>query len=474
LPASNRRLSKAGAHALCALLLAAAACDASAASSASSEAGLLAAYLRFDTSNPPGNEAAAIDWLAARAREAGARTEILRSSSGRPNLVARLPATIPAAAQAPVVVLLHHADVVPPGDGWSFAPFGGEIAGGAVRGRGAIDSKSLGIAHLAALAAAAKLPERRREILLLAVADEEAGGAEGAGWLLASHPEILARVELVLNEGGANRSSGERLLYWGIEVEQKRPLWLEVRARGRGGHGSSAAPESAAHRLISGLARLVVEPPPLQPSRAGIEFLARLGKVDPRAAKAAAAARKIPAAGGLTAEDRRALAGYEPLLTDSLQVTMLAGADRVNVVPAEASARLDVRLLPETDAAAYLARLRERLGGDLEVEILQAAPQHTSTSSESGAYRELAAGLARLAPGVASVPLLIPATTDSRFFRERGVAAFGFPPFVLDPRELLTVHAADERISVAAFDRGVETMRAVVRALVAPPPAAPR
>jgi acetylornithine deacetylase/succinyl-diaminopimelate desuccinylase-like protein len=443
-----------------------AACARAATPPLSREAMLLARYLQFDTSNPPGDEAAAIAWLAERAREAGASVEVSRSPGGRSNLIARLPATVP---NAPVVVLMHHADVVPPGPGWSFAPFAGEVAEGALRGRGAIDAKSLGIAQLAALADAASLPARQRELLLLAVADEEAGGGEGAGFLVEKRPELFARVEAVLNEGGANRSVDGRKLSWGIEIEQKRPLWIEVRAHGRGGHASNADPAGPAHRLIAGLAALTATPPALRRSPAGEAFLSRAARIDPRAARAAAAAAKLGGATTLSAEDRAALVGYEALFTDTLQVTTLSGAERVNMVPREASARLDVRLLPESDADAHVAALRAQLGTGLEVEVLHAAPPVPASPIDGAVWRALTAELARLSPGVPVIPLLIPAATDSRYFRARGIAAYGFSPFTIDARELRTVHDVDERLSLADFDRGVATMKSVVRALVAAP-----
>jgi acetylornithine deacetylase/succinyl-diaminopimelate desuccinylase-like protein len=449
---------------LATLLLAFGSGRAVAAAGPSADAERLSTYIRFDTTNPPGSERVAIDWLATLARQAGASTEVVLSPGGRANLIARLPATVP---DAPVIALLHHVDVVPAGPGWRRPPFSGDRHEGAIWGRGAIDAKSYGIAHLAALLEAARLPERRRDLLLLAVADEEAGGAEGVGWLLGARPALLDRLEVVLNEGGGNKSVGERLLYWGIEIDQKRPLWLEVRSRGRGGHASNADPESPAHLLVRGLARLVAAPPPLSGSQAALDFLRRLGRLDPRAQSAVGPAQKLLAGGALDDAERRALVGYESLLRDTLQVTTLTAAERINVVAREARASIDVRLLPETDSDTFLAAVRAAVGADLEVEVVHSTPAAGPSSTESALYREISTLLSDRAP---VVPLFIPAFTDSRYFRARGVAAYGFSPFVLDARELLTVHAENERISLTAFDRGVETMKSVVRALVGPLP----
>ena len=190
-------------HTLAAALAALLPLAAPAAAALSPAAELLAAYVRQDTANPPGNERAAAELLARHLRDAGVATELYVSPRGRASLAARLPATRP---DAPVLVLLHHLDVVPPGAGWSGPAWAGEARDGELWGRGAIDAKSLGVAQLEAFLAARELPERRRELLLLAVADEETGGAEGSRFLLESHPGLFARVEAVLNEGGQNRA----------------------------------------------------------------------------------------------------------------------------------------------------------------------------------------------------------------------------------------------------------------------------
>ncbi len=178
---------------------------------------------------------------------------------GRVNLYARLSAAAPVGGP---LVLLHHMDVVPPGDGWTRLPFAAEIDDGRIWGRGAIDAKSLGISHLAAMVALQR--ERtalERDVIFLAVADEETGGAEGTQWLLKEHADLFAEAAFVLNEGGSNRVAGDRLFWWGIEVAQKRPLWLRVTTQGRGGHGSTYNPGSATHQLVASLSKLFDDAP---------------------------------------------------------------------------------------------------------------------------------------------------------------------------------------------------------------------
>ena len=445
----------------------------------------LAEYLRIDTTNPPGNELAGAEFLAGRLRAAGIEPRLLVSPRGRANLLARLPATGASAATSDgAIVLLHHIDTVPAGAPGSHPARGGEVHDGALWGRGAIDAKGLGIAHLEAFLDLARSPlPRRRPVVFLAVADEEAGGGDGVAWLLAAHPELFENVAAVLNEGGVNKAVAGRALFWGIEVDQKRPLWLEVGAVGRPGHASAANPESATHRLVAGLARLAAAPRPRRVTPAASAFLTALARFDPQArgaldrlrelaARPPAGAANGAASGANHEADVRAseapfpLPGFESLLTDTLQITTLAGSERINVAAGEARAGIDVRLLPDADEKAFVADLERLLGPALTVSVLLTSPAARPSPASGKVYRALAEALAGDGK-TPVVPAFIPAFTDSRFFRARGIAAYGVSPFALDGLELRTVHAPDERLPLAVLERGVATMIRVVRALAA-------
>jgi len=418
----------------------------------------LAGYLRIDSSNPPGREAAAADYLAGLLRTRGFAVSRYVTPSGRTSVAARLDATVEG---APDVVLLHHLDVVPAGADWSEPPFAGEVRAGALIGRGAIDDKSLGIAHLAAFLEAARLPERRRGLVLLAVADEESGGGEGTAWLLEHHPELFGRVAIVLGEGGMNRTVLGRTLFWGVEVAQKRALWLELTAKGRPSHGSSLNPDSATHQLVLGLAKVLERPPRWHLGAAVARFLQSLGRFDPGFAPFVENPGAVLGPNGPTAALPPAFAS---LLEDTLQVTVLEGSDRINVVAPEARARLDVRLLNDTDENAYLADLASTLGSRIATRVLLEPGPPTPASPDSGADWELFGRV--LADGHPLVPAVIPGITDSRYFRQRGIAAYGVSPFELEALDLRRVHGPDERIPLAAFDAGVKRMKRLVAALV--------
>jgi acetylornithine deacetylase/succinyl-diaminopimelate desuccinylase-like protein len=206
----------------------------------------LAEYIRIDTTNPPGNESAGVGYLAAILEEAGIEFETAESAPGRGNLWARLKG-----GGEPALVLLHHIDVVSADPRyWQVDPLAGEIRSGYVWGRGALDMKGTAIAQLQAfLALHASGARLTRDVLFVATADEEAGGAYGAGWLIEQHPEIFEGAGFLLNEGGGGTTMGGDEVFM-VEVTQKVPLWLKATARGQPGHGSTPQTATAVTRLL--------------------------------------------------------------------------------------------------------------------------------------------------------------------------------------------------------------------------------
>jgi acetylornithine deacetylase/succinyl-diaminopimelate desuccinylase-like protein len=422
----------------------------------SEASGWLQQYLRIDTSNPPGNEARAAAFLGALLQRAGIASRVVANPEGRANLIARLSSP---KSGGRAILLLHHMDVVPPGPGWTVPPFAGLIKDGRLWGRGAVDDKSLGIAQLAAMV---DLQRRRvpleRDIIFLAVADEENGGLNGTGWLVARHPELFQGVEAVIGEGGRSQTgAGGKLLWWGIEVAQKRPLWLEVSTSGRGGHGAGLNPESANHQLIQGLARLLGVPARWRvtaPVRAYSHAIAPLQNA--RWRQVFANIDGVITEGG---PKEFLMPGMANLFLDTIQVTVLRGGERINVVPERSTALLDIRLLPDTDSAAFLAEVERRLGKDLAVKVLVTAPPSTPSPASGRLYDAMVKVLGRDGP---VVPTFIAGFTDSRFFRERGIPAYGLSPFELSADDSKGIHSTDERLPLAEIDRGVERMRRIL------------
>ncbi|MGH9381716.1 MAG: M20/M25/M40 family metallo-hydrolase [Thermoanaerobaculia bacterium] len=469
------------------LLLAAAAVGALGQTTPSEPLRWLAGYVRIDTSNPPGHEHRAAAYLAAILQGEGIPTRLYESPEGRVSLVARLPrrsrTTLPPGyeirhaetevpgpgdADAPpgldtrggALVLLHHMDTVPAAHAqWMLDPWAATLADGALWGRGALDAKSLGVAHLAAFL---ELHRSRaplvRDVVLMATADEESGGTQGLAWLLESQPELAEQTAAVLTEGGANRARGGKPLWWGIEVTQKRPLWLEARTRGRGGHAAAFDHYSATALLVRALDRVVEREPRLRVTPAAKSYLAALAPMHGEPMRSVWA--DVEAAARNDRLEDHLPRGMAGLFLDSVQVTMLEAGTRVNVTPPEALARLDARLLPDTDSRAFLGELRATLGPDVELEVLLDAPAAPASPTGHWAYACVRDVLDDSAP---VVPAFIAGVTDARHFRARGVPAYGVSPFALGGADMLSVHAADERIAVAAFEQGVDRMVEIVR-----------
>lgn len=423
----------------------------------------LQGYLRIASDTPEG-EARAAAYLADILHREGVATQLLVSPEGRTSLYARLEADggapESAAGEAGALVLTHHTDVVPAGNDWTRQPYGGEIKNGRLYGRGALDIKSLGIAQLAAFVELARSDAPLvRDVIYLAVADEEKGGLQGTGWTLERHGDLFDDVAAVLGEGGANRTVNGRALWAGIEIAQKRPLWMKATTRGRPGHGSSFNPGSAGHRLISALDRILDRPAEFkvtEPARIYLGALAPLHNEVYREIFSNLDEHVPPEGPG-----ERWIPGLSNLFLDTVQVTVLRAGEKINVIPGEATAEIDVRLLPETDGDAFFHHLQEVAGPGVKLEVLLTAPPAPHSPIDHAIYRAMAGVFEETAP---AVPAFIPGFTDSRFFRERGVPAYGVSPFFLEPQDFIGIHGPDESIPLDELDRGVERMRRIVEA----------
>ncbi len=428
-------------------------------------ASLLSRYIQFDTTNPPGNEAVAIEFLADLLRQRGFEPKIIRSAPGRANLITRLAG--PAKPVAPPCLLYAHADVVPAvSTDWSVPPFGGQIRDGFVWGRGALDDKGLGIIFLQALTLLKQVSAPlNRDVILLIAADEEMGGRHGVAWLLDNHPELI-RAEYVWDEGGmgVRRANGHYL--YNIAVAEKGPLTVRLIARGTPGHAALPQSNNSQDRLVTALARIKRWTRPPRLTKAVIAML-----------KALASEQRFPqsllfakANLGVVWPFLRPLLEsnpmFAPLIRNTINLTMLKGGETSNVIPAQAEAKLDIRLLPGEDPDVVLADLRSIIS-DPNVSVVpeEMPTPHVSMSKDSEFYHALAYTLQAMAPPGTIVPYLTPGATDSRFFRRARMQAYGFMPMLLDSQELNRIHGIDERVSLANLRWGIQFVVAALSKL---------
>jgi acetylornithine deacetylase/succinyl-diaminopimelate desuccinylase-like protein len=405
---------------------------------------VLSELIRFDTVNPPGNERACQEWLKGYLEDAGLECELLWAEDPeRPNLVARLPGEAP----GPVLGYLSHVDTVlaDPAD-WQHDPWSGEVHGGAVWGRGAVDMKSQTAAEAVAAAHLARQGWRppRGELKVISVVDEETGGRLGAQWLTEQRPDA-ARVDWLLNEGGgAVMPYGERRLY-GVCCAEKGTFRFHVRARGRAGHASvPALADNALLKLLPALERLghgradydVVDEP-----RA---FLEAIGE-DPADPEGAVARMR--------ATEPRLAALLEPTLGATFAPTLISAGEKINVIPARAEFAVDCRLPPGLGDDVARRRAQELLGDDdgLEVDWTEAVVGNRSPIA-TPLMEAIAAWVGAADPAGETVPVTLPAFTDSRWFRAAfpDCVAYGFFPqrhqTLYESWPLM--HSADERLDV--------------------------
>ena len=424
----------------------------------------LSGYLKIDTVNPPGNESRGVAYLAKILEAHGIAYSTGESAPGRGNLWARLEG-----GPKPGLVLLHHIDVVPADtDYWDFDPLSGEIRDGYIYGRGALDTKGLGIVQLEAfLALKESGVPLGRDVWFVATADEEAGGAFGAGWMIEAHEEVFSNVGYLLNEGGAGMEMGGGLAVM-VEVTQKVPLWLRLTATGRPGHGSAPQAETSVTRLVGATGRIASNPFPPRVVPAVGEMLRGMAPLQEESLTKAfadpqAAIRDDAFMRTLQLENP----GLHALLRNTCSITRLEGSAKINVVPSEAWAELDCRLLPDQDPEAFVADLAAIIGDDhVRIDrILGFTPAVSSTDTEL--FRAIVKTSAKYFPGARVIPSVSGGFTDSHFFRDKGIVSYGYSPFVITTAERRGVHGNNERISVQNMEQGTRVMIDLVRELAA-------
>jgi acetylornithine deacetylase/succinyl-diaminopimelate desuccinylase-like protein len=414
---------------------------------------LLSRYIQTNTTNPPGNELAAAKFLKDKFLADGIPATTWEPLPGRGIVAARLHGI---GKHRKALLLLSHMDVVPadPKE-WKTPPFSGEVKDGTIWGRGALDDKGQGVVFLISMLAVKRAGILLdRDILFVATGDEEAGGRDGAGWFVDHQQSVYADVGYVLNEGGGIRVLSNNKVFYSVAVTEKTPLWLRVTASGPTGHSSQPPAETSVTELLRGLQRLVEYHPPLHligPVENYFRVIAQLGEGPKQWLDLAASLRDpVFQKQFLAAPDRNAL------VRDTLTPTVLSASSAINVLPATSYAEFDCRLLPGSDSKKVLATINKVVNDrDLKTEVVRnwlpvSSPQKSELMS---AIQALARHTDKDAP---VVPMLIAGFTDSHYFRQKGIIAYGFVPIeVTHPDELKGIHGNDERISVDELGGGI-------------------
>ncbi|MCU1348436.1 MAG: putative peptidase family, partial [Acidobacteria bacterium] len=274
-------------------------------------------------------------------------------------------------------------------------------------------------------------------------------------------PELFANVGYVLNEGGYNETIVDRVAFWGIEVQQKVPLWLRLHARGMPGHAAAPPDDGGTTaRLLRAMNAVSRIPTPYRLTPEVRDFFRAAGaaKRDERGEVLRAAAEPLD----LPRIERVLPPGYRCLLRDTITFTRIEGGNSTNSIPANAFVDVDLRLLPDADPRPMLESLRAAVGKEAEVEVLLAGQPTVASPSSTKLFEVLTRAMQEDEHGSKVAATVGAGTTDSRFFRARGIVAYGIAPFKVNYYDAGTVHGNDERIRARFFSEGVRLMRRIV------------
>ncbi len=419
-------------------------------------ADLLVELIRINTANPTHPERPAAEWVAEKLDEVGIDSQIIEAAPGRASTIARIEGSD---SSRPPLLIHGHLDVVPADAAeWSVDPFAGEVRDGFIWGRGAIDMKHMDAMTLALLREWARAGRRPpRDIVLAFVSDEEAGGREGAHYLVDHHPDLFSDCTEAISEvGGFSVSLDERARLYLIQTAEKGLAWLRLRASGSPGHGSMVHRDNAITRLAETVSRIGNHEWPViitDTVRSTVEGLAEItGKdldpddLDTWLPLLGGAARMIGATIRNTANPTTLQAGY-----------------KANVIPSRAEATIDTRYLPGEEDA-LLTTIDELLGAGLTRETL-VRDIAVETSFEGALVDAMSAALRAEDPQAHPLPYLMSGGTDAKSFSTLGIRCFGFAPLLLpsDLDFMAMFHGIDERVPIEALQFGVRVLDRLLR-----------
>ncbi|MGE5245792.1 MAG: M20/M25/M40 family metallo-hydrolase [Betaproteobacteria bacterium] len=410
---------------------------------------VLQQYVRIDTSDPPGDTTKAADFLAGILDREGIPYTRYMSQPGKAIILARLKATV-SPARGKAIVLMHHMDVVPADKTrWPMDPFAAVLRGGDLWGRGSMDMKGLGVAHLMAFL---ELKRRHvplnRDVILLANPDEEMGGNIGARWMLEHHFAELDP-EYVLDEGGfgSNDLFAPGKLVYGISVAEKKLIWLKVRAEGVAGHGSMPHDQNPNVHLAQALTRLLGQPIP------SVDF---------------SVVKTMKERVGAFAENKFTNAIQHSTISLTWLRSGVGEPPKINVIPSVAEAGLDCRVLPGTTREQWMQEVERRLGDPtLKLQVVYESDDPVLTTTDTPLYRNIEAAIKRLHPDAIVTPMLIPYGTDSNAFRPRGVKSYGIFPAILPYDVVASMHGDAEHVPIEGVKEAAQVFFEALKATLA-------
>ena len=425
----------------------------------------LSSLVKINTTDPPGHETEAAQWLKEVLDREGIPSQIFESGPGRGNIVARLKGD---GSQKPLL-LMAHLDVVPiEPSKWTKQPFGGDVEGGYVWGRGAADDKAMVAANLEVFLMLHRLKvPLTRDVIFLAEAGEEGYPEWGINFMIAKHWDLIAS-EFALNEGGDIEVKNGGVEYVSIATTEKIPRGMKLVAHGSSGHGSMPRLDDPITHLGAAVGKIGMWQAPMRLNETTRTFFERLAKISPPDQAYLYTHLEDPAVQKKIWETN---IQYNSMLRTSIAPTMLRGGVKNNVIPAEAEATLDIRALPDEDMTAFIEKMKQVIN-DPAVDIVHEAGNERPPSPPSGLntamFQALENAQKKLWPKAISMPVMPTWATDSAQLRAKGVQCYGiFPPMTDDDRSRF--HGNDERVSVDGLGKFVEFIYSAVMQVAAKP-----
>ena len=418
---------------------------------------LLQRLIRFDTTNPPGNETECIAYIDTLLKKTGLEPTRFAKDPDRPNLITRLKGQ----GSAPPLLLYGHVDVVTTADQeWTHPPFEGKLVDNFIWGRGALDMKS-GIAMMlsAVIRARAENLIPAGDIVLAMLCDEEAGSDYGAKYLVENHSDQFSGIKYALGEFGSFTGHIGPKRFYPIQIAEKQICWIKATVRGPGGHGAQPMRGGSMSKLADLLQQFDKRRLPVR-----ITPVARQ-MIEITAANVAFPKNLIlrqllnPVLTDIILNLLGDLGeSFDPLLHNTVNATIVRGGDKINVIPSAVSVELDGRLLPGLSPEDMIKDLRQIIGDEVELEMIKYEPG--PAEPDMGLFGQLASVLQDADPGAIPLPLLLPAFTDARIFSRLGIQTYGFTPMKLPSgfNFFKTIHAADERIPMDAVAFGADAI----------------
>src|SRR6202158_3492620 len=427
--------------------------------------GWLADMIRINTSNPPGNEMAVAKYISAILQKENIPNEVVEITPGRAIAIGRLQAgPLPDPANA-LMLLAHQDTVCVDPTKWSVDAFGAVIREGYLYGRGSIDDKAMLAANLATMVALKRTGAKLgRDIIFLASTDEEQGGSASIKVVIEKYWDKIA-CAYALNEGGRAMLKDGKVQYIGIQASEKVSYNVIVTATGPSGHASMPRPDNAVVHLAAAVAKLGAYQVPADPNTITRRYFEQLAKVEDNDTAKWMRALEQPERADLAVKHLSEESPmWNSMLRDSIVPTIINAGFRNNVIPSQATANLNVRMLPGHSIDGLILQFG-KVVSDPQIKF-KLAPDSGENAPPSDITSTLYKTIERITPldftGTIALPFLSTGATDSASLRLHKVQAYGLDPFPLNDIDDARMHGDDERIPIESFRKGVMFLYHVV------------